>query len=131
MSKIYIPGINEDIFLDTKDVVLGDYRLIILVQLIYELDKRYKIEKIISFNNKSYEKEIISLISHNIELYNREIDGNTGYFHITFEKKLDNSVKLPRDYYCDYAISLVIKDDYFEEKSFIEDFEKKMNNILV
>ena len=59
MSKIYIPEINEDIFLDTKDMVLGDYRLIILVQLIYELDKRYKIEKIISFNNKSYEKEKI------------------------------------------------------------------------
>ena len=130
MSKIYIPSINEDVFLDTKDIKLGDYRLIVLMQLIYDLDKKFKIEKIISFNEKSYQNEIESIINHKIELYNREIKGDTGYFHITFERKLDNTVMLHRDYYCEYAISLVIKDDYLEEKTLKNGFEKKMNNIL-
>lgn len=133
MSFLYIPNINDDLFLDTNDILLGDYRLIKLLNYIYELDKKYKIEKIISFNDKSYQKEIEEIIKHPIELYNREINSDTGYFHITFEKKLQDDVIYPKDTYCEYAISLIIKDNIYEKESFMKEFlsKKKMNNAYI
>ena len=81
-----------------------------LLNILFVLDKRYKIEKIISFNNKNYLNELRVILNNpNLELHNHHIDCDEGYIHITFEKELckdDNT--LIYDSFCPYAISLKI-----------------------
>jgi hypothetical protein len=82
-----------------------------LIDILYPLNLRYKIEKIISFNDEDYFNELKERLKNNtLELYNHYIDDKKGYFHITFEKELikDDS-SLNYDEFCPYAISLIIE----------------------
>ena len=114
----YIPNINDYIINESDNLFLPSSKLIQLMEIIYCLDKRYHIEKIISFNRENYE-ELIKIITKNsnMELHNHYICEHNGYFHITFEKELikddKNSIY---DQYCPYAISLIIDGNIDRDK---------------
>lgn len=122
---LYIPTFNDEVLFLNEKLVLPDNKLIQLVEILYSLNKRFKIEKIISFNNKNYEKEIKEILNNpKLELHNHYINKEEGYFHITFEKELikDND-KLVYDSYCPYAISCLI-DGNIDYQYYIELFNK-------
>lgn len=118
MKKVYIPNLNEEILIDYDCVYLPDYTFIKLMETIYPLDKKYKIEKIVSFSKKDYYDDLKNLFSREIEIYNHYIEGETSYFHITFEKVLDDKLGLNYDRFCKYAISIVINNDDNEYRKY-------------
>ena len=61
---LYIPTFNDEVLFLNEKLVLPDNKLIQLVEILYSLNKRFKIEKIISFNNKNYEKEIKEILNN-------------------------------------------------------------------
>ena len=121
----YIPTINDDVISENKKLFLPNSKLIQLMEIIYFLDKRYKIEKIISFNDENYQDLIKKITKNdNLELHNHLINNSEGYFHITFEKELIKDDKnINYDHYCPYAISLVI-DGNIERDKYQELFNK-------
>lgn len=121
----YIPTINDDVISENKKFFLPNNKLIQLMESIYFLDKRYKIEKIISFNDENYQDLIKKITKNdNLELHNHLINKSEGYFHITFEKELIKDDKnIIYDHYCPYAISLVI-DGNIERDKYQELFNK-------
>ncbi len=108
--KYYVPGYNDEVLYLNEELKIPDNKLVELVRKIYFLDKQYKIEKIISFNNKNYRHELMQILSNNtLELHNHYINSEIGYFHITFEKELIKDNKdIIYEEYCPYAISVVI-----------------------
>lgn len=109
--KYYVPGFNEEVIYLNEELIIPENKLVDLIKKIYFLNKQYKIEKIISFNNKDYSKEIKEILNNNsLELYNHCIDSDIGYFHITFEKEiLKDNKDLNYDKFCPYAISLIVR----------------------
>ena len=81
---LYIPTFNDEVLFLNEKLVLPDNKLIQLVEILYSLNKRFKIEKIISFNNKNYEKEIKEILNNpNLELHNHYINKEEGYFCVS------------------------------------------------
>ena len=108
--KYYVPGCNDEVLYLQEEILVPEDKLIQLVKKIYFLNKQYKVEKIISFNNKDYTEELKEILNNKtLELHNHFIEGDVGYFHITFEKELiKDSKEITYDKYCPYAISFVI-----------------------
>ena len=52
--KYYVPGCNDEVLYLQEEILVPEDKLIQLVKKIYFLNKQYKVEKIISFNNKDY-----------------------------------------------------------------------------
>ncbi|MBE6142888.1 MAG: hypothetical protein E7177_02735 [Erysipelotrichaceae bacterium] len=127
--RFYIPSFNDEVLCFNDEFILPNKKVIELVELLFSLDKRYKIEKIISFNKEDYQEELKQIFNNkNMELHNHYIDSEEGYFHITFEKELikDDNL-LTYDKYCPYAISLIVKGNIDYQK-YISLFNKKISS---
>ena len=116
--KYYVPGCNDEVLYLQEEILVPEDKLIQLVKKIYFLNKQYKVEKIISYNNKDYTEELKEILNNKtLELHNHYIYENKGYFHITFEKELIKDDKnIIYDQYCPYAISLIIDGNIDRDK---------------
>ena len=125
--KPYIPNFNDQVLFSDSELYLPDNKLIEFIESIFYSNKKYKIEKIISFSKIDYFEELKEILSNkDMELYNHYIDDDISYFHITFEKKLEHEENYNCDYFCPYALSLVVTG-IINRNKYIDLFNERVN----